>query len=330
MPGAAGKNPGKVSLGDKTGSRGPAMAFGMQAETNSAPLAAALYMIAAMSIIGVIDNYVIRLAESIGLWQFHFMRSLMMLPLVVLMSLMGLGGLFPRRKGWVLLRSLLLTVAMLFYFSALAFMPIAQALAGLFTSPIFVLLVTAFGLRQRIGPWRILAVLMGFAGILFVLQPDPGAFDATVLIPVAGGFFYALGAVVTRRHCAGESTAALLGAMVTALGLTGLGGLIWLALFPATPLPGPDGFVARGWVWPMAEAMPWVALQAAGSATAVFMLIRAYQLGEPSYVSVFEFSVMIFGPLFAWVVLGVGLGPWQMLGIGLIVLAGAIIALRSG
>ncbi|WP_239059867.1 DMT family transporter [Ruegeria sp. PrR005] len=302
----------------------------MQAESPSAPIAAAFLMVAAMSIIGVIDNYVIRLAETIGLWQFHFTRAAMMLPLVLLMSILGLGTMRPLRMNWVILRSLLLTVAMLFYFSALSLMSIAQALAGLFTSPIFVLLITAFGLRQRIGPWRIIAVVIGFVGILFVLQPDPATFDATILVPVAGGFFYALGAVVTRAKCAQESTAALLGAMVTALGLTGLAGLGWLALFPATAAEGAAGFVTRGWVWPMTDALPWVVMQAVGSATAVFMLIKAYQLGEPSYVSVFEFSVMIFGPLFAWLVFGVGLGPWQILGIGLIVVAGVIIALRSG
>ncbi|SDC39510.1 DMT family transporter [Ruegeria marina] len=302
----------------------------MQAETPSAPIAAAVLMVAAMAIIGIIDNYVIRLAETIGLWQFHFTRAVLMLPLVALMSVLGLGSMRPRNLGWVGLRSLFLTVAMLFYFSALSLMSIAEALAGLFTSPIFVLLIAAFGLRQRIGPWRIVAVMTGFAGILLVLQPDPATFDATILVPVAGGFFYALGAVVTRAKCAQESTAALLAAMVTMLGLTGLAGLGWLALFPATPADGAAGFVTRGWVWPMTDALPWVTMQAVGSATAVFMLIKAYQLGEPSYVSVFEFSVMIFGPLFAWVVFGIGLGPLQIAGIGLIVVAGAIIALRSG
>ena len=56
-------------------------------------------------------------------------------------------------------------------------MPIAQALDGLFTSPIFVLLILALLLKQHIGPWGIAAVLLGFAGILCVLQPDPQPFD---------------------------------------------------------------------------------------------------------------------------------------------------------
>ena len=147
-----------------------------------------MLMIGAMAIIGVIDNYVIRLAEIIGLWQFHLSRALLMLPLIVCLSLLGLGSLRPRRFGVVALRSILFTFAMLFYFSALALMPIAQALAGLFTSPIFVLIISALFLKQHIGPWRIAAALLGFVGILCVLQPDPQAFDVRTLLPVAGGF----------------------------------------------------------------------------------------------------------------------------------------------
>jgi drug/metabolite transporter (DMT)-like permease len=45
------------------------------------------------------------------------------------------------------------------------------------------------------------------------------------------------------------------------------------------------------------------------------MIIKAYQLGEPSYVSVFEYSEMIFGPLFAWLAFGQPVGGWQVLGI---------------
>ena len=301
----------------------------MQTAHPSSPVLASVLMVSAMAIIGVVDNFVIRLAETIGLWQFHLSRAVMMLPLIVGLSFLGFGGLRPQRFWAVLLRSVLITLAMLFYFSSLALMPIAQALAGLFTSPIFVLLISALLLNQKIGPWRILAVLMGFVGILCVLQPDPNAFDATSLLPVAGGFFYALSAILTRTHCANESTVALLAAMIVTLGLAGALGLAVFSVLPVVESDGPAGFVTRGWVWPMEAALPWVALQAVGSTAAVFMLIKAYQLGEPSYVAVFEYSVMIFGPLFAWVVMGQGIGPLQIAGIALIAAAGAVLAWRA-
>ncbi|MEM9126581.1 MAG: DMT family transporter [Pseudomonadota bacterium] len=301
----------------------------MQAETPSSPVLATALMIGAMAIIGVIDNVVILLAETVGLWQFHMMRALLMLPLIAGLSALGFGTLRPKRLGVVAVRSLLITTAMLFYFASLSLMPIAQALAGLFTSPIFVLLISSLALRKKIGPWRILAVLLGFSGILCVLQPNPDTFDALTLLPVAGGFFYALSSIFTRSHCAQESTVALLACMVVTLGLAGAVGLVALGLSPMATAAGPEGFVTRGWVTDVSPAAIWIVIQAVGSTVAVFMLIKSYQVGEPSYVAVFEYSVMIFGPLFAWIALGQVLGSVQILGIALIAIAGALLGWRA-
>ncbi len=302
----------------------------MQSDKSTSPILASILMVSAMAIIGVIDNVVILLADTIGLWQFHLSRALLMLPLIAGLSLLGLGGLRPKRLGPVMLRSVLITMAMLFYFASLAMMPIAQALAGLFTSPIFVLLISSLGLKQTIGPWRITAVLIGFVGILCVLQPNPGEFDTKTLLPVAGGLFYALSSIVTRSHCSDESTVALLAGMVITLGLAGAIGVAVLSVFPIASPEGPDGFVFRGWVWDIRPAVPWILIQACGSTIAVFMLIKSYQDGEPSYVAVFEYSVMIFGPLFAWVALGQTIGPLQIAGIALIATAGTLLGWRAG
>lgn len=291
------------------------------------PFRAAMLMVAAMALIGVIDNLIAQIASHMGLWQFHFARAVIAVPLIALLSWAGLGRLLPVSLWRVALRSILLGISMLFYFGALGIMPIAQALAGLFTSPIFILLITAFGMGQRIGPWRIIAAAIGFAGTLVVLQPDPNAFDWAILLPVAGGFFYALSAIATRSLCEGESTISLLfGTMVT-LGLFGAMGSVWFWLFPA-PAETAD-FLNRAWVADMGPVLWMIAAQAVFSVAGVFLIIRAYQIGEASYVAVFEYSVMIFGPLFAWVAFGQGIGAMQALGIAMIALAGAIIALRS-
>ncbi|NOD62765.1 MULTISPECIES: DMT family transporter [unclassified Ruegeria] len=301
----------------------------MQDHPTTSPVLASGLMVGAMAIIGVIDNVVVLLAETVGLWQFHLTRALLMFPLIVGLSVLGLGGLRPRRWGAVILRSILMTTAMLCYFASLSMMPIAEALAGLFTSPIFVLLISALALKQTIGPWRILAVLMGFTGILLVLQPNPTDFDARTLLPVAAGFFYALSSILTRSMCSEESTVAMLAAMVTTLAIAGAIGVVAFTVVPVETPDGPDGFVTRGWVWAFGPAMLWIGIQAVGSTIAVYMLIKAYQVGEPSYVAVFEYSVMIFGPLFAFVALGQTIGALQVSGIVLIAAAGALLGWRA-
>lgn len=289
------------------------------------PLAATVWMLGAMLIIGFIDNLIGAMAAEVGLWQFFVMRTAVALPVILLLPLAGLGALRVIRWRWVLLRSLLSASAMLCYFGALGMMSIAEALAGLYTAPIFILLFgLAFG--QGFGPWRALAVGMGFAGVLLVLQLGGGAVSLTLLLPVLGGALYAMGAMVTRSHCAAESPVALL---LGVMGLQGLMSALVLAAMAATDSAGSD-YLTRGWVWPISAAS-WgvIVVQALGSLAAVYGIVRAYQLADPSLVSVIEYAVMVFGPLFALWLFGDVITPVQGAGIALIVAAGLVIAWRA-
>jgi drug/metabolite transporter (DMT)-like permease len=302
------------------------MGRGMMLERPNKPLASAGVMMLAMLIIGYIDNFVADIAAQIGLWQFFVLRTLITVPLVVGLSLVGLGTLRP--KSWIRVggRSVLAALAMLCYFGALGFMPIAQALAGLFTSPIFILLITWGLMGHSIGPWRVLAVVLGFVGILMVLQPDTGSFSFWTLLPVVGGLIYAVAIIATRSWCEGESTLTLLIGVMGCQGVFSALAVMGLVVFnvPET------GFLSMRWVWSFTDVWPLIWLQAIGSVAGVWCIIKAYQLGEAGFVSVFEYSVMIFGPFFAWYLFGQPVGLWQAVGIALIASAGVIIALRSG
>lgn len=292
---------------------------------NNRPFAAALSMLSAMAVIGFIDNFVGEISETVSVWQFLLMRSTVMCPLILGMSLWGLGTLGPRRWRPVLARSAVITCAMMLYFGALGLMPIAQAIAGLFTSPIFVLLINVLIMKQRIGPWRIAAVFIGFAGILMVLQPGADGFGWVMLMPVAAGMFYAVSSIATRSWCAGESALTLLGANMALMGL--VGGVVAMALgvFGSTG----ENFLSRPPTLEILPIMPVVVLQAVGSVFGVFLIIRAYQLDEPTNVAVFEYSALLFAPLFAFLLFGQGLGVPQIVGIFMIAGSGVIIAVRS-
>lgn len=290
---------------------------------------AALSMLGAMLVIGAIDIFVARIAETISVWQFLVLRMVIAGPLILLAARLGAGSVRPARFRALAVRSVFFASGMFCYFGALAFMPIAMALAGLFTSPIFVLLITAFLLRQRIGPWRVLAVAVGFAGILVVLGPSGGDLGWILALPVLGGMLYACGVVTTRTLCAGETTMALVMGIFVAQAVLGLVALAVLPFLPITPAEGAAGFLTRGWTWEMGPAMPYVLLQGVGSVLGVGLLNRAYRLGEASRVAVFEYSIMIFGPVWAWLLLGQNITALQGAGIALIACAGIIIALRS-
>lgn len=289
------------------------------------PFAATIWMLGAMLIIGFIDNLIGGMAAEVGLWQFFVLRTAVAVPVILVLPFLGLGGLRVIRWRWVALRSFLAATAMLCYFGALGLMSIAEALAGLYTAPIFILL---FGLisGQGFGPWRALAVGLGFAGVLLVLQLGGGAVSLILLLPVLGGAIYALGAMVTRSHCAEESPVALL---LAVMGLQGVLSALVLLGMAATDTAGTE-YLTRGWVWPVSSAS-WgvIVVQGLGSLAAVYGIVRAYQLAEPSLVSVIEYSVMVFGPLFALWLFGNVISGMQGAGIAMIVTAGLVIAWRA-
>lgn len=292
-------------------------------------LAAAGAILIYAAIIGFTDNYVRVIAEQGGLWQFHATRSVMALALFLLAApVLGLR-LWPRNPRAVAARSLVHGTAMLFYFGSLAFLPVAVVAAGLFTAPIFVLLLSRFAFGERIGPFRILAVALGFLGTLMVLDPGEGTLSPVLIAPVIGGFLYALGNMATRRWCEGESAETLVAGFFVMLGIYGVIGMAVLALAAPDVPGGTAGFVLRGWVWPSASFMGWTFVQAAGSLLGIVMMVKGYQMAEASRAAVFEYTILPCAAFWSWFLWGEMLGGRALLGIALIVAAGTLIALRK-
>ncbi|MFN3971021.1 MAG: DMT family transporter [Gemmobacter sp.] len=293
-------------------------------------LAAALLILGYATVIGFTDNFVRVIAVEGGLWQFHALRSAMVVIMIGgLAAMVGLR-LVPNRPRAVLARSLIHGCAMLIYFGALAFLPVAQVAAGLFTAPIFVLLISRLVYGNPIGPVRVAAVAVGFIGVVLVLGPEAlaGASLAAGL-PVAAGVLYALGNIATREWCAGESAVVLTGGFFAVLGLLGLVGMAVLAVLPLPVADGAAGFVTRGWVTPSGTFLVWTTVQAAGSMIGVGMMVRAYQIAEASRVSVFEYVILPASAIWAWLIWSEVLTPLAIAGMAMITLAGLMIAARA-
>lgn len=298
--------------------------------TQDRTLAAAALILGYALIIGFTDNYVRVIAAEAGLFQFHATRSAMGLILVGIAAAVIGFRLRPLRPRAVAARSAIHGVSMMIYFGALAFLPVAQVAAGLFTAPIFVLLISWLFYGHAIGPMRIAAVAVGFAGVVMVLGPEAmrGASFAAAL-PVLAGALYAVGNIATREWCAGESAVVLTAGFFAALGLFGALGIGALAIWPLPVAEGAAGFVTRGWVWPSGAFLFWTFVQAAGSLVGVGMMVRAYQVAEASRVSVFEYVILPASALWGWVLWSEILTPLAMMGMVLIATAGLMIAARA-
>lgn len=300
------------------------------APASSRPLFGAAMIVSGMVLIGFIDNFVQVFADHAGLWQFHFLRSAIAIPTIFVVAWIVGFRLKPTNWGGAMLRTVLIAASMLLYFGSLPMAPIAQVGAGIFTSPIWVLVFSTLLFRTAIGPRRILAVAIGFAGAMLILRPWESGFTIWSVVPIIAGALYALAMIATRRYCAEEPTLGLNLLFFATLGAAGAAGAGVLQIAPQPDLAADASFFFQGWIWPL-PPVAWglLAMQALGSIVAVLMLTKGYQSAETSLVIPFEYTFLISASVTAWLIFGEVIDQMTLIGMVLIVGAGLFIALRS-
>lgn len=292
-------------------------------------MAAAVTICLAMFLLGAFDNFVVMIARDLGLWQFHLMRTIMACAMMLGMAAMGWARLRPIRLWAVMLRGGFAAFAMLIYFGCLAFLSLGQVAAGLFTAPIWVLLISAVFLGQPVGWVRALAAAIGFVGVLIVLDPFEGGLEPVALVPMLAGFFYAIGSIATRQWCEGETVLSMLFFFFLSLGVFGLIGVIVTTIAGFDVAPGAEGFLTRGWVTPSPLSFALTVMQAVGSMVAVGLIFKGYQLGDAAQVAVYEYLLLPFAAGWSLVLFATPITAQAIFGMILIVISGTVISLRS-
>ena len=95
----------------------------------------ALLFVLGISIFGFSDNLTLLVSDQVGVGQFHFSRSLFAILMVVIIGRTFGLSVIPRYWKLILVRTVFMVTSMLLYFGVMPMMPIAEAGAGLFTSP---------------------------------------------------------------------------------------------------------------------------------------------------------------------------------------------------
>lgn len=250
---------------------------------------------------------------DLPLWQMYILRSALILPVLWWLA---------RRKGpiaftslvWVVLRSLLLVAMWLSYYSALPLMPLSLAAATYYTSPIIITVLAAMLARRKPSPRVMLAVVLGFGGVVLVLRPDASGFVFATLLPLLAALLYACAMVLTSLKCRDDNPYALALALNIAFIVAGAG----LGLFS-----GQDGSFIFG---------PWqrldIALIGTVAALSAVILIGsvgaaiAYQNGPPATVAAFDYSYLVFSLIWGAIFFAELPDILSLAGVSIIVLAG--------
>jgi drug/metabolite transporter (DMT)-like permease len=156
--------------------------------------------------------------------------------------------LIPPNMPGHLLRALFLAATSVMFFSALATMPLTDALAIAFAEPMILTAVSPWLLGETVGWRRWAACGVGFLGTLMIIRPSFEQFGLTALLPLGAAFTFAGYHVMTRK-LSGQGSLVAIQFVTGVVGTVALGavlvGATWAGVL-TRPAVMPSGF---GWVW---------------------------------------------------------------------------------
>ncbi len=229
-----------------------------------------------------------------------------------------------------LLRGLCVVFANMTFFLGLAAMPLADAVAIFFISPIVITLASVLFLGESVGPRRWAAILVGFVGVLVMMRPGTQAFQVASVLPLLAAFFYA-GIHVLTRKMGGTENAATMAFYIQIMFI-----VVSLAFFVAVgdgrfggqEDPSLD-FLLRAWVWPEPADYPVFLIIGIGIAVAGFLISQAYRVTEASFVAPFEYLALPMSVVAGMLVFDEFPDGWDYVGMALILGAGLFMIWRD-
>jgi drug/metabolite transporter (DMT)-like permease len=238
-------------------------------------------------------------------------QCVLMAPVVWLMGL----SLRVARGLWLALviRSGLLFISTFCFIAAIRVMPLADALAIVFVAPFIVLLVGKFYFGEDVGPRRVGAALVGFVGVLFVIQPSFSAFGAVALFPLGTAVGFAFYILVTRG----------LSRQVHPVSLQFYTGLIASVLcVPILIMAQGSGSVLLDPVWPEGIAWNWLFGVGFFATVSHMMMTYALSLAPSATLAPLQYLELPVATLLGYLVFGDFPNTLTLTGIAIIIGAG--------
>lgn len=277
-------------------------------------------MLVAMLVLPGIDAIAKWLSDAISAgqvaWSRFFFQTLLMLPLF----LRTRGTIFTRALPLHALRGALIALATLLFFSALKYLPLADAISIFFVEPLILTLLSALFLGEAVGWRRLSAVAVGFVGALIVIRPGFGVLGLPALLPLGTALSFAVYLILTRKLAQHEYPermqfyAGLFGALVMTLALAA-GGAADIAVL--------------SFVWP--DLSQWCLLAGLGViATAGHLLVvHAFRRAPAGLLAPFQYVEIVGATILGLVFFGDFPDALTWLGVAIIVGSGLYVFHRE-
>jgi drug/metabolite transporter (DMT)-like permease len=248
-----------------------------------------LFMCAAMGCFVVNDSLVKYASQTMASSQLIFLRGLMA-TVLVLGLVRATGGM--RRagevaRGWVAARAWLDAVGTFVYLVALFHLPLVNATAIVMTSPLIIAVLAALFMGERVGFSRWLAIVLGFVGVLLIIQPRAEGFNIYAVVCLAGTVVMAVRDLLTRRIAAEVPSTII--TLATAIAVTILSGALSLV---------------EGWRDFGGFELGLLAMASVFLAGGYYCIVIGMRHGELSVIGPFRYSGLVWAIVLGFVVWG--------------------------
>ncbi|MEP9373007.1 DMT family transporter [Mesorhizobium sp. KR1-2] len=230
-------------------------------------------------------------------------RSIVALPILLFIVRrdVGLAALASRRFGLLTLRATTLFASYTAYYLALAALPLADAVALYFMAPLFIMILAGPYLGERVAWQSVVTVSVGLVGVLLMLRPGNSMFEWAALLSLLSAALYGFAQLTARKLGSTESStvmsfyqngAYLLGAIVAGLVFT-------IADIGEVTHPSVR-FLTRAWVWPNTADFVMMASCGFIASAGMILLSQAYRLAPANIVATFEYTGILWAPLWGF------------------------------
>lgn len=246
----------------------------------------------------MLSTIVLTSQDGLTKWllQYHhageimFYRGLIAMPAAVALHLMlgqKVGRLKSMKPGFTAYRSILATVCSMFVVMSFIYMPLADALAVIFISPLVLTALSGLMLGEKVGWRRWVAVTVGFVGVLLITQPGQSTITWVIAIPLVAAFSSALRDIASRQLGGVDPpTTTLFWAMTASMA----GGALTLPFF--------------GYALPTLANWGLLFVTGAMIVAAQWLIILAFQLASGSIVAPFRYLSLVWAGMIGYTVWG--------------------------
>ena len=242
-------------------------------------------------------------------WIRFLVFALIMVPAMVPGS--PVFALPTERFGLQLMRGAALLGSSLFFISGLRFLPIAEASATGFVSPLFVTALSIVFLGESVGLRRWIATGVGLIGVLIILRPGSSAFHPAAVFPLVSALAWALTLIMTRMLSGRERA-------LTTMTYSSITGLVILsALVPLV------------WVAPTWHDLLFGILIGVASTAGQWIVVLAFRYADASVLAPFSYTQLLWVSILGFIVFGEVPDVWTVIGAAFVVASGLYTAHRE-